>query len=85
LRHLSICLSVPRHRPTETDSNGHVVCENTVRQSVSREVMVDDELGELKLKYEESQKNLQLLKRLAKAGRRRNSTQLEVELNRVVS
>jgi len=61
------------------------VCENTVRQSVSREVMVDDELGELKLKYEESQKNLQLLKRLAKAGRRRNSTQLEVELNRVVS
>jgi len=47
--------------------------------------MVDDELGELKLKYEELQKNLQLLKRLAKAGRRRNSTQLEVELNRVVS
>jgi len=61
------------------------VCENTVRQSVSRAVMVDDELGELKLKYEELQKNLQLLKRLAKAGRRRNSTQLEVELNRVVS
>jgi len=30
--------------------------------------MIDDELSDLKLKYEDSQKNLQLLKRLAKAG-----------------
>jgi len=30
--------------------------------------MGDDELNDLRLKYEESQKNIQLLKRLAKAG-----------------
>jgi len=30
--------------------------------------MGDDELNDLRLKYEESQKNMQLLKRLAKAG-----------------
>jgi len=30
--------------------------------------MVNEEQSDLKVKYEESQKNLQLLKRLAKAG-----------------
>lgn len=67
--------AIEKQTDRQTDSRSVSEAEDTVLQSVSQSIsqsspaaMMDDELGELKLKYEDSQKNLQLLKRLAEAG-----------------